>query len=384
MNQTPLTAAEPHAAVPSPTLSIVIVNYDSWSEVRRLVATLDATPEVAAGVCEVVVIDNASPTRPPLEFLEARFQGTRILLQGDNGGFSAGVNAGWRAARGRWLLVLNPDVVVPDGALGAIAAKIAGFEAESQAALSQVPAVVGFKLLNPDGTRQPSVGAFPSLLRTAWEQLIPRSRRKYQPDWRIRSGPVAWVTGACMLLDSQLLAQLGGMDEDFFLYYEEVDLCRAARNQGRVVKYDEDVEVVHLHPLQNRAISPRMRVITRHSKLLYFRKHLPRWQFLTLSRIISLEAVVRRLGSMVQGRADEGQAWRTIGEMAHAFRAGVEPRGRQVLTLADSIAAPRRASCRPLDSGGNHTPPPIVPAGMRRGASHTTLLKPRKDGPACR
>lgn len=363
----------------APLLTVVIVNYDSWPEVRRLVASLEATPEVATGTCEVVVVDNASPGRPPADLLRAPLRGTRILTQGDNGGFSAGVNAGWQAARGRWLLVLNPDVVIPDGQLRSIIARIDRFEADP----TQAPGIVGFKLLNPDGTRQPSVGAFPGLVRTAWEQLIPRSRRKYQPGWRTRPGPVAWVTGACMLLNTRMLDVLGGMDEDYFLYYEEVDLCRSAHNLGWIVKYDEDVEVVHLHPLQNRAISPRMRVITRHSKLLYFRKHLPRWQFLTLSRIISLEAVVRCTGSMVQGRTDDGRAWRTIGKMARAFRAGHEPRGRQVLTLADSITGAALAVARG-SLEGSHTTSPIVPAGKRRGTSAATLLKPRKDGPACR
>ncbi|WP_254053343.1 glycosyltransferase family 2 protein [Singulisphaera sp. GP187] len=363
-------------------LTVVIVNYDSWPEVRRLVESLEATPEVAQGICEVIVVDNASPNRPPTDLLQAiaRGAGTQLLAQPDNGGFSAGVNAGWQAARSRWLLVLNPDVLIPDGELRSIIDRIVRFEADPT---TQAPGVVGFKLLNPDGTRQPSVGVFPSLVRTAWEQLIPRSRRKYQPGWRTRPGPVAWVTGACMLLNTRMLAMVGGMDEDFFLYHEEVDLCRSAQNRGWSVIYDQDVRVVHLHPLQNRAISPRMRVITRHSKLLYFRKHLPRWQFLTLSRIISLEAIVRRSGSMVQGRTDDGRAWRTIGEMARAFRRGLEPRGRQVLTLADSITAKSLAVTRGSREG-SHTTPQIVPAGKRRGPSTATLLKPRKDGPACR
>ncbi|AGA29537.1 glycosyltransferase family 2 protein [Singulisphaera acidiphila] len=365
----------------TPLLTVVIVNYDSWPEVHRLVGSLEATPEVAHGICEVIVVDNASPSRPPAELLQAIEQGvgTQLLARADNGGFSAGVNAGWQAARSSWLLVLNPDVLIPDGELSSIVARIAQFEADP----TQAPGIVGFKLLNPDGTRQPSVGIFPSLVRTAWEQLIPRSRRKYQPGWRTRPGPVAWVTGACMLLNRRMLAMLGGMDEDFFLYYEEVDLCRSAQNRGWSVIYDQDVQVVHLHPLQNRAISPRMRVITRHSKLLYFRKHLPRWQFLTLSRIISLEAIVRRTGSMVQGRTDDGRAWRTIGEMARAFRKGLEPRGRQVLTLADSVIAKSLVVTRG-SLEGSHTTPQIVPAGKRRGPSTATLLKPRKDGPACR
>ena len=64
------------------------------------------------------------------------------------------------------------------------------------------PGIVGFGLRNPDGSPQGSVGVFPTLARSIREQFIPRSRRKYQPGWRIRSGRVDWVTGACMLVNS--------------------------------------------------------------------------------------------------------------------------------------------------------------------------------------
>ena len=93
------------------------------------------------------------------------------------------------------------------------------------------------------------------------------------------------------------------MDEDFFLYYEEVAFSRAAQRLGWRVEYDASVTVVHRHPLQNRAISPKMRVITRHSKLLYFLKHLPRWQFLSLAAIVSIEAAIRGLWSQAPGPA---------------------------------------------------------------------------------
>src|SRR5207249_666214 len=101
--------------------------------------------------------------------------GVRLVARPDNGGFAAGVNSGWRAAGGRWLLVLNPDVVVADGWLGGVIARVERFETDPAAA----PGIVGFGLRNPDGSRQPSVGAVPSLPRTLWEQLIPRARRKY-------------------------------------------------------------------------------------------------------------------------------------------------------------------------------------------------------------
>jgi GT2 family glycosyltransferase len=212
------------------------------------------------------------------------------------------------------------------------------------------PGIVGFGLRNPDGATQGSVGVFPSLARTIREQLIPRSRRKYQAGWRIRSGPVDWVTGACMLVNARMIAELGGMDEDFFLYYEEVAFSRAAQDRGWKVEYDPSLAVIHRHPLQNRRVSPKLRVITRHSKLLYFRKHLPGWQFQGLSWIVTLEARVRRFGARLSGRAAEDRAWRTIGDVARRLRLGEDVRGREVLRLAEAAergsvptAAERRA-----------------------------------------
>ena len=380
MNRSPGRNPE-GAASRTPRLSIVIVNYDSWPDVVRLCRSLTSSSEILKGDCEVVVVDNASPSPPPPDFLNSLPASIRVLLHPENGGFAAGVNLGWNTARGQWILVLNPDIRIPQGQLASILKLISKLDSTPEH--GPTPGVVGFKLLNPDGSRQPSVGSFPNLPRTGWEQLIPRARRKYQPGWRTRPGPVDWVTGACMLLNVRMLEDVGGMDEEYFLYHEEVDLCRVAWNRGWTVHYDDSIEVIHLHPLQNRAISPRMRIITRHSKLLYFRKHLPRWQFLTLSRIISVEARIRRVAAMVHGRADHGRGWRTIEKMARAFRDGVEPTGRRVLALANSIGP--ADSDAPADSQEGIPPiPTIVLAGKRRGTSKRAFLKPRKDGPACR
>jgi N-acetylglucosaminyl-diphospho-decaprenol L-rhamnosyltransferase len=317
-------------------LTVIIVNYNSWPDVVRLVSALAGSAEVEAGRCEVVVVDNASqgPIPEAWSALASR-PGVRLVARSDNGGFAVGVNAGWHAAESPWLLVFNPDVIVAEGQLGSIIARLERFEADPTSA----PGVVGFGLRNPDGTRQGSVGTFPNLGRTLWEQLIPRSRRKYQAGWRTRAGNVSWVTGACMLLNGRMMEALGGMDEDFFLYYEEVALCRRAWDQGWRVEYDPGIEVVHLHPLQNRTISPKMRVITRHSKLLYFRKHLSRWQFVGLSWIVAWEAAVRGVWSRARGRAEDVRAWRTIGEVVRALRAGAELRGQEVRAIAEAVAA---------------------------------------------
>jgi GT2 family glycosyltransferase len=185
-----------------------------------------------------------------------------------------------------------------------------------------------------------------------------------------------------MLVNSAMIAAVGGMDEDFFLYYEEVAFSSTAHQRGWRVEYDPSVTVVHHHPLQNRAISPRMRVITRHSKLLYFLKHLPRWQFLSLARIVSLEAAIRGFWSRLLRRRYEARAWRTIGAVARQLRSGAGPRGREVLALADlvadhghrtvpgSVAGPTQPG-RPWTGRGTHTACP-----MPSGSESTALSDP--------
>jgi GT2 family glycosyltransferase len=353
---------------PAPRLTVIIVNYESWSETSRLTDSLSTETEFTSGLCQIVVVDNASlgPVPDSMATLRA---GLHVLARPDNGGFAVGVNAGWRASRSSWLLVLNPDVEIHPGFLGQVLAKIAEFDQ----APGKPPGLVGFGLRNPDGSPQGSVGVFPSLGRTLLEQFIPRSRRKYQSGSRIRSTPVDWVTGACMLVNSAVFEELGGMDEDFFLYHEEVAFCRRAIEHGWRVEHDPTLSVVHTHPLQNRPISPKMRVILRHSKLLYFRKHLQRWQFLGLSTIVELESVIRGPWCRFRGNREEARAWRMVRRISRDLRRGKTVRGREVLALASSVLEPA-AGPLAIAGGSESEYPEGGPASTRgRGRSHSRV-----------
>jgi N-acetylglucosaminyl-diphospho-decaprenol L-rhamnosyltransferase len=349
-------------------LSILVVNYENWEDVGPLVRRLLASPAIQAGAAEIVVVDNAS-TQPPPPTLLTPMRGLRLILSRENGGFSAGVNLGWRASRGRWVLLLNPDVVAESNLPDQVLARIAAYEARADGP----PGIVGFGLRNEDGTRQPSVGAEPGLLQSLGGLFLPRDRRKYQPERRLCPGAaVPWVTGACALVDSRVLDALNGMDEDFFLYYEEVALCRSARALGRRVEYDPAVEVVHLRPLQNRGISPRMRVIVRHSKLLFFRKFQPAWEFQTLCLLVTVEAKARGAWALLRGDRQSRRAWSAVSRLVRDVRTRGTLRGTRVRDLASSVnaepgddeeAAPTSWEC----------PRPAVPSG--RGNT-TTIRRP--------
>jgi N-acetylglucosaminyl-diphospho-decaprenol L-rhamnosyltransferase len=168
------------------------------------------------------------------------------------------------------------------------------------------------------------------------------------------------------------------MDEDFFLYYEEVAFSRAAQKLGWATKYDASVVVIHRHPLQNRAISLKMRIITRHSKLLYFVKHLPRWQFRGLCAIVGLEAAVQGLRWQLFRRPVEVRAWRAVREVACHLRNGTGPRGRDVLDFAESVVNPgqERTLFMPLGGDFKVTGPSAENTRAGRNRTHQEM-KPR-------
>lgn len=312
-----------------PTLAIVIVNFNSWPDSERLIESLPVPDPSLSDRVEIIVVDNASAAPPPDTLVDR--SGVRLVLLPDNAGFAAGVNTAWRVSDARWLLLINPDVVADPGFVPAILDRIDRLEQRP----GGPPGLVGFALRNEDGSPQPSVGSFPTLAGCLRELGTPRTRRKYWPLRRTKPGPVPWVTGACLLVHSSAMADVGGMDEDFFLYHEEVALCRSARDLGWSVEFDDSVAPRHLKPLQSRAISPLLRVVTRHSKLLYFLKFRPRWEFLALSWIISVEARLRLLHCRVVGKWAEANAWAGIDRIARTLDVDHGPRGIEVHRFAE-------------------------------------------------
>ena len=117
-------------------------------------------------------------------------------------------------------MLLNPDTTLSEGFLDGVLALANQLEANDPRA-----GIVGFHLRNSDGARQLSTGRFPSLVSTLLRLALPRSRRKYQVQRTPERCPVSWVTGCCLLLRRACLQDLNGLDEEYFLYYEDVDLC---------------------------------------------------------------------------------------------------------------------------------------------------------------
>jgi N-acetylglucosaminyl-diphospho-decaprenol L-rhamnosyltransferase len=287
------------APASGPRLSVVLVNYRQWENTWRLADQLLLSACTGSGAAELIVVDNHSPRTPAQSRLAAvlrRRDGVSLRCWGRNRGFARAANEGCRLGRGAWLLLLNPDMSVPPGFLDGVQALAARLAAEARVG------IVGLQLRNGDGSRQLSAGPCPTLAGTLARLLLPRAWRKYRWLGSGRGQEVAWVTGCCLLVRRECFEQLGGFDRNFFLYYEDVDLCRRARELGWSVRYEPGLHLTHHAPLHARRVSAPLLACTRHALLTYAARHWPGWQFRVLARLIGLEASWRRRVAL--GRKD--------------------------------------------------------------------------------
>ena len=318
-----------------------MVNYHQWGETADLVRQLARSNCIVAGGAEVVIVDNRSPSNPISGWLRRRRE-ISLRRWGKNRGFARGVNEACRLSRGNWFLLLNPDMTVREGFLDGVLALAKRLEMENPRA-----GIVGFQLRNPDGSRQLSTGPFPTLVGTILRLVLPRSRRKYHV-LRVRKlTQVSWATGCCLLVRRECMNDLGGLDESFFLYYEDVDLCRRARQRGWTVWYEPSLRVIHHRPLHARAVAVPIRVITRHALLTYSAKHWPAWQFQILAWLVRAEAWVRTRWKWWKGDAQKAAQYAVLEEIAGEMSRGNPSAARRsLLRFIRARERDRATDCR--------------------------------------
>lgn len=291
-------------------LAAVIVNHDQWlNGIQQLAAHYRDNPPAFAAV-EWFVVHNGPETAPPIatQFDDAALsQAMRnvTLIPSPNRGYGAAVNVAAARTQRPYLLALNADILPEPGFLEGVLARAKSLQQD------EPTAVCGFRLRNADGTPQGSVGRFPTLARFLWNLGRPRAVRKHLDLAGAAVRSVDWVTGACVLIDRAWLISMGGFDEQFFLYYEDVDVCLRARRGRRRVLYDPSAACRHLFPYHSRRLTGRMVYVARRALLLYYWKHRPRWEYQTLAAIVLMECWFRR----------RNPDWRKVGAMVRQLLA---------------------------------------------------------------
>ena len=244
-------------------VSVIIVNHNAADCVR---AALRSLPAAAPGLeTESIVMDNSDAPQPITE--------ADVWESVPNNGFGAGCNAGAGKAAGELLLFLNPDTELRPGAL---TAAVNCLLKEHDCGLT------GLRTLRPDGSVEPGcLRGIPTPGRAlcyfaGLEHLFPKSRLcgGYHMTWlpRDRTAEVDAVSGSFMLLRRELFERLGGFDESFFMYGEDLDLCRRVQKAGLRVLYCAEGELLHLSGACGR--NPRQTSAFYDSMLLYYDKHL--------------------------------------------------------------------------------------------------------------
>jgi N-acetylglucosaminyl-diphospho-decaprenol L-rhamnosyltransferase len=220
-------------------VAVVIVSYNVRAHLQRCLDAFAGSPH------EVIVVDSASTDGSP-ELVQSRFPDVRLIALEENDGYGAAANVAIDAAAGEYFLVMNADAWPIDEAVE----RLASF-ADANAGIG----VVGPRLLNPDGSLQPSLRGFPTLWRLATEYFFLRwfARRSrllnafYGADFDYRGTKDAeFLMGAALLLRRAAVEQVGGFDPDFFMFSEEVDLCYRMRQAGWRVTFFPGAEFVHV------------------------------------------------------------------------------------------------------------------------------------------
>ena len=305
------------------TVSVTIVNHTARDLLRECLASLDAHPYTGGGM-EIIVVDNASEDGSA-EMLRTEYPSVVLLAETRRRGYGANQNLAIAASHGDLVLMLNPDAVVHAGTIDRLVASMAW---------APRVAAAGGPMANDDSTiRQDRPHRFP----TPWSPLA----RAFGLH-RLRSSPPegsavtadGWPSGAACLVRRNVLEELGGFDESFFMYSEDTDLFARMVQRGYMVAWVDDALVSHPLPVEAAESSSRREAEKVTSELRYIRKHFGRWGAAVYRLGIAADASARvvllsvpGLGRLVQrhGRATATIRRTHLHRLRHALSGAGDP-----------------------------------------------------------
>lgn len=282
----------------SPEISVVIVAWKAKCYLELCLNSLAEAPPTRS--LEVFVVDNASGDGTA-EMVESAYPWVKLIKSAENLGFSRGNNVAIRQCRGRYVALVNPDVIVFPGCLDALA----DFLDENPRAGN-----VGPRVFNPDMTQQSTCRRFPTLWNnfcsaTRLEGIFKGSRffagehMFYFPHDRTLQVDV--IVGCFSMIRREALDQVGLLDEDLFMYGDDVDWCRRARNAGWAMYFYPGARAIHDRGKTTAPYPVRFALAQQRSVLRYWRKHHSRVEVLGIRSIMLFHHVVRYATATVSG-----------------------------------------------------------------------------------
>jgi N-acetylglucosaminyl-diphospho-decaprenol L-rhamnosyltransferase len=285
-----------------PAMDIVIVNWNTGNYLRECLASIASSDGDVARLARVTVVDNAS-SDDSASGLDDFALPLELIRNQHNIGFAAACNQGAAGSESDYLLFLNPDTRVFPDTLTAVT----GFMGSEQA---RGIGICGVQLVDPGGTPEISCSRFPTLRVlfgkiTGLDVLLPGlfpSHHLSAAETR-ESRVVDQVIGAFFFVRRELFLRLGGFDPRFFIYFEEVDFALRARQRGWRSFFLKDATVVHTRNVSSNQVRGMRLYHSLRSRLLFARRHWPRWQANVLVALtLTIEPAVRLANAGFQRR----------------------------------------------------------------------------------
>jgi len=266
-------------------VSIIIVSWNVSSLLKHCLKSLQDNSRLQS---EIIVIDNASRDGTS-EMVKRNFPKVKLIENKKNFGFAYAVNQGISLTRGKYILLLNPDTVILPRSIE-LAVKYLASRPEA--------GILGGEILNPDLSRQPSCRRFPDFLSQALILLklhhffphLPVFKKYFAEDFSyLETAEVDQVMGAFFLIKREVIEKIGPFDENFFLWFEEVDFCRRAKKMGYKVIFYPKAKIIH-HGAESfkQVLALRSQIYFNKSLLYYFKKHHSKTEYYLLFPLIPL------------------------------------------------------------------------------------------------
>ncbi len=298
-------------SIPAVDVSVIIV---TWNTKHLALKCLDSLARSAPPATEVIVVDNNS-SDGTADAIQESYPHFKVFRNCSNQGFAAAVNAGLRLAQGRVFFLLNPDTEIPSGMIEHL---VAFFSHHPSAGIAGPP------ILNANGAYERSTRRFPSL-STEFFRILMLHRLVPGPErgWTMEGAPVMVdaITGAAMAIRRECVAQIGGMDPGFFLYYEDTDFCLRAKKAGWETWFVPAPTARHVKSAAAAQIRETTLVASHASLVYYFKKHgmknkLPCLRLLTLVSCALRSLVCAACWLLGKNRADQAARLRAQRKIA--------------------------------------------------------------------
>jgi len=244
-----------------PDLSVILVSFNDRKHLEKCLQSLKGfPPEVDL---EIVTVDNNSSDGSP-DLIKNKFPEVKLLCASENLGFAKACNLGISASSGEFVLFLNSDTIAEVQALSVLLDE-----------MKRNPSIgaVGPALLSEQGTYQVSFGKrvdfFPEFIQKGFFNLY--YAKKLKSDQKVRE--VGWLSAACLLVRRKALEEAGCFDENYFLYFEDIDLCYKIRQEGWTLRFCPQAQIIHIGGTSTSAVKDSSRYHYRKSQIYFYRKH---------------------------------------------------------------------------------------------------------------